>query len=101
MAQKGKEKAEDCLYTTIKVSVDFLSLSFASCATFRKTLTVITHFIFQVARDGDLGEQIGREIWFDLVDHDKVRAFRIQKQMPFTKFKVHLLFCCILFYHGF
>ena len=42
----------------------------------------------QVARDEDLLEQIGRDIYFDLVDHDKVRSFRIQKQMPFSFFKV-------------
>ncbi|KAF3653644.1 Ubiquitin carboxyl-terminal hydrolase 12 [Capsicum annuum] len=40
-----------------------------------------------VARDEDLGEQIGKEIYFDLVDHDKVRSFRIQKQMSFSQFK--------------
>ncbi|XP_059307810.1 ubiquitin C-terminal hydrolase 13-like isoform X2 [Lycium ferocissimum] len=56
--QKRKEKAEAHLYTIIKV-----------------------------ARDEDLGEQIGNEIYFDLVDHDKVRSFRIQKQMAFTQFK--------------
>ncbi|KAL6005120.1 CSN-associated deubiquitinating enzyme Ubp12 [Asimina triloba] len=55
---KKKEKAEAHLYTIIKV-----------------------------ARDEDLAEQIGREIYFDLVDHDKVRSFRIQKQMPFNLFK--------------
>ncbi|CAA0818763.1 Ubiquitin carboxyl-terminal hydrolase 12 [Striga hermonthica] len=32
-------------------------------------------------------EQIGKDIYFDLVDHDKVRSFRIQKQMPFNQFK--------------
>ncbi|XP_059665782.1 ubiquitin C-terminal hydrolase 12-like isoform X2 [Cornus florida] len=56
--QKRKEKAEAHLYTIIKV-----------------------------ARDEDLLEQIGRDIYFDLVDHDKVRSFRIQKQMPFNLFK--------------
>ncbi|KAF3651250.1 Ubiquitin carboxyl-terminal hydrolase 12 [Capsicum annuum] len=56
--QKRKEKAEAHLYTIIKV-----------------------------ARDEDLDEQIGKEIYFDLVDHDKVRSFRIQKQMAFTQFK--------------
>ncbi|CAN6439957.1 unnamed protein product [Victoria cruziana] len=55
---KKKEKAEAHLYTIIKV-----------------------------ARDEDLSEQIGRDIYFDLVDHDKVRSFRIQKQLPFTFFK--------------
>ncbi|KAH0677829.1 hypothetical protein KY285_025630 [Solanum tuberosum] len=53
-----EQKAEACLYTMIKV-----------------------------ARDENLGEQIGKEIYFDLVNHDKVHTFRMQKQMPFTKFK--------------
>ncbi|KAK3000735.1 hypothetical protein RJ639_021934 [Escallonia herrerae] len=57
--QKRKEKAEAHLYTIIKV-----------------------------ARDADLLEQIGRDIYFDLVDHDKVCSFRIQKQMTFNLFKV-------------
>ncbi|GAY64162.1 hypothetical protein CUMW_231490 [Citrus unshiu] len=56
---KKKEKAEAHLYTVIKV-----------------------------ARDDDLLEQIGKDIYFDLVDHDKVRSFRIQKQIPFNLFKV-------------
>ncbi|XAR53555.1 Ubiquitinyl hydrolase 1 [Bertholletia excelsa] len=56
--QKRKEKAEAHLYTIIKV-----------------------------ARDEDLLQQIGKDIYFDLVDHDKVRSFRIQKQMPFNLFK--------------
>ncbi|KAL5720642.1 ubiquitinyl hydrolase 1 [Ranunculus cassubicifolius] len=55
---KKKEKAEAHLYTIIKV-----------------------------ARNEDLSEQIGKDIYFDLVDHDKVRSFRIQKQMPFNLFK--------------
>ncbi|KAJ6827494.1 ubiquitin carboxyl-terminal hydrolase 12-like [Iris pallida] len=55
---KKKEKAEAHLYTIIKL-----------------------------ACDADLAGQIGREIYFDLVDHDKVRSFRIQKQMPFHLFK--------------
>uniref|UniRef100_A0A2P2MFP2 ubiquitinyl hydrolase 1 n=1 Tax=Rhizophora mucronata TaxID=61149 RepID=A0A2P2MFP2_RHIMU len=56
--QKRKEKAEAHLYTIIKV-----------------------------ARSEDLLEQIGKDIYFDLVDHDKVHSFRIQKQMPFNLFK--------------
>ncbi|KAL9230836.1 hypothetical protein vseg_006133 [Gypsophila vaccaria] len=43
--------------------------------------------IIKVARDDDLAEQIGRDIYFDLVDHEKVRSFRIQKQTPFNLFK--------------
>ncbi|CAO2820246.1 unnamed protein product [Amaranthus hypochondriacus] len=43
--------------------------------------------IIKVARDNDLAEQIGRDIYFDLVDHDKVRSFRVQKQMLFNAFK--------------
>ncbi|CAD6256634.1 unnamed protein product [Miscanthus lutarioriparius] len=42
---------------------------------------------YGVARDEDLKEQIGKDIYFDLVDHEKVRNFRIQKQMPFSSFK--------------
>ncbi|KAI3419919.1 Ubiquitinyl hydrolase 1 [Psidium guajava] len=56
--KKRKEKAEAHLYTIIKV-----------------------------ARDGDLHDQIGRDIYFDLVDHDKVQSFRVQKQTPFLLFK--------------
>ncbi|KAI3910726.1 hypothetical protein MKW92_029235 [Papaver armeniacum] len=59
--QKEKEEAEAHLYTIIKV-----------------------------ARNEDFSEQIGREIYFDLVDHKKVRSFRIQKQMPFNLFKVEV-----------
>ncbi|PKA56995.1 Ubiquitin carboxyl-terminal hydrolase 12 [Apostasia shenzhenica] len=55
---KKKEKAEAHLYTIIKV-----------------------------ARDADLRQQIGKDIYFDLVDHDKVRCFRVQKQIPFNLFK--------------
>ncbi|XP_057506095.1 ubiquitin C-terminal hydrolase 12-like isoform X2 [Actinidia eriantha] len=43
--------------------------------------------IIKVARDEDLVEQIGKDIYFDLVDHERVRSFRIQKQMPFNLFK--------------
>ncbi|XP_044508657.1 ubiquitin C-terminal hydrolase 12-like [Mangifera indica] len=43
--------------------------------------------IIKVAWDEDLAEQIGRDIYFDLVDHDKVRCFRFPKQMLFTAFK--------------
>ncbi|RZC77834.1 hypothetical protein C5167_002235 [Papaver somniferum] len=43
--------------------------------------------IIKVSRDEDFCEQIGRDIYFDLVDHDKVRSFRIQKQMSFKLFK--------------
>ncbi|CAN4120119.1 unnamed protein product [Withania somnifera] len=41
----------------------------------------------RVAHDEDLRQQIGKDIHFDLVDHDKVRSFRIQKQTPFSIFK--------------
>ncbi|CAH1438219.1 unnamed protein product [Lactuca virosa] len=56
--QKRKEKAEAHLYTIIKV-----------------------------ARDDDLRQQIGKDTYFDLVDHDKVHSFRIQKQISFALFK--------------
>ncbi|PHT46462.1 Ubiquitin carboxyl-terminal hydrolase 12 [Capsicum baccatum] len=57
--QKKKEKSEAHLYTIIKV-----------------------------ARDEDLRRQIGKDIYFDLVDFEKVKSFRIQKQTFFTVFKV-------------
>ncbi|XP_021892267.1 ubiquitin carboxyl-terminal hydrolase 12-like, partial [Carica papaya] len=60
---KRKEKAEAHLYTVIKV-----------------------------ARSEDLHQQIGKHIYFDLVDHKKVPSFRIQKQMPFSLFKVLICF---------
>ncbi|XP_058215007.1 ubiquitin C-terminal hydrolase 12-like isoform X2 [Rhododendron vialii] len=41
----------------------------------------------KVARDEDLMEQIGRDMSFDLVDHNKVRSFRIERQMHFNLFK--------------
>ncbi|KAG6430285.1 hypothetical protein SASPL_108349 [Salvia splendens] len=59
--QKRQEKAEAHLYTIIKV-----------------------------AQDEDLVHQIGKDIYFDLVDHDKVRQFRIQKQLTFNSFKGQL-----------
>ncbi|KAK8641315.1 hypothetical protein V6N13_010728 [Hibiscus sabdariffa] len=39
-----------------------------------------------VARDDDLAEHIGKDIYFDLVDQDKVRSFHIQKQTIFSVF---------------
>ncbi|XP_057782079.1 ubiquitin C-terminal hydrolase 12-like isoform X2 [Salvia miltiorrhiza] len=56
--QKKKEKAEAHLYTIVKV-----------------------------ACDEDFTWQIGRNVFFDLVDHEKVRSLRVQKQMPFSVFK--------------
>ncbi|KAK1288930.1 Ubiquitin carboxyl-terminal hydrolase 12 [Acorus calamus] len=41
----------------------------------------------EVARNEDLAGQIGKDIYFDLVDHDKVQSFRIQKQIAFNLFK--------------
>ncbi|KAK1313721.1 Ubiquitin carboxyl-terminal hydrolase 13 [Acorus calamus] len=41
----------------------------------------------RVARNEDLAGQIGKDIYFDLVDHDKVQSFRIQKQIAFNLFK--------------
>lgn len=49
----------------------------------------------QVTREVDLATQIGREIYFDLVDHDKVRSFHVQKQVPFIAFKVLIAFVSV------
>ncbi|PWA57689.1 ubiquitin-specific protease 13 [Artemisia annua] len=43
--------------------------------------------IIKVARDENLHEQIGKNRIFDLVDHEKVRSFRIRKQTSFALFK--------------
>ncbi|KAG5549841.1 hypothetical protein RHGRI_014968 [Rhododendron griersonianum] len=43
--------------------------------------------IVKVARNEDLAEQIGRDRYFDLVDHNKVRSFRIKRWTPFNLFK--------------
>lgn len=90
--RRKKEKAEAHLYTIIKV---FESTCWAQSINCFKQLCVVFSLSFltcllpvQVARDDDLTAQIGKDIYFDLVDHDKVPSFRIQKQMPFTQFKV-------------
>ncbi|KAI9082368.1 hypothetical protein K1719_035791 [Acacia pycnantha] len=41
----------------------------------------------KVARDEDFARQVGRDIYFDLVDHDKVKCFHVKKQMHFIHFK--------------
>ncbi|KAK1419677.1 hypothetical protein QVD17_28933 [Tagetes erecta] len=56
--QRRKEKAEAHLYTVIKV-----------------------------ACDADLHKQIGKHIYFDLVDHDRVRCFRFRKETSFAVFE--------------
>ncbi|KAI3866554.1 hypothetical protein MKX03_014825 [Papaver bracteatum] len=43
--------------------------------------------IIKIARNEDFSKQIGRDICFDLVDHEKVCSFRIHKQMRFNLFK--------------
>ncbi|PNX99472.1 ubiquitin carboxyl-terminal hydrolase family protein, partial [Trifolium pratense] len=41
----------------------------------------------KVVQDEDLAEQIGNYIFFDLVDDEKVRSFRVQKKTTFYIFK--------------
>ncbi|KAG5549843.1 hypothetical protein RHGRI_014969 [Rhododendron griersonianum] len=43
--------------------------------------------IVKVACNEDLMEQIGRDRYFDLVDHNKVCSFRIKRWTPFNLFK--------------
>ena len=46
-------------------------------------------------------EQIGKDIYFDLVDHDKVRSFRIQKNLSFASVKViYSIFYCYMLEHS-
>jgi hypothetical protein len=44
-------------------------------------------FLAQIAREQDIKEQIGGEIFFDLVDHDKVKSIRVSKTITFADFK--------------
>ncbi|KAK9823704.1 hypothetical protein WJX72_004794 [[Myrmecia] bisecta] len=46
--------------------------------------------IIKVARDEDMLEQIGSTRFFDLVDHDKVKQFRVRKQLLFSDFKAEV-----------
>ncbi|KAI3907790.1 hypothetical protein MKW92_045921 [Papaver armeniacum] len=41
----------------------------------------------KVVRNEDLYQQIGRDVYCDLVDHDKVRSFRVHNSTPFNLFK--------------
>ncbi|XP_050368755.1 ubiquitin C-terminal hydrolase 13-like isoform X2 [Argentina anserina] len=41
----------------------------------------------KVSREEDLFEQIGKDIFFGLVDHKKIRSFCILKETPFDQFK--------------
>ncbi|WJX59380.1 ubiquitinyl hydrolase 1 [Trifolium repens] len=43
--------------------------------------------IIKVVRDEDLAEQIGKDIYFDLVDPDKVKSFCVGKHTSFKVFK--------------
>ncbi|KAL0368363.1 UNVERIFIED_CONTAM: Ubiquitin carboxyl-terminal hydrolase 12 [Sesamum calycinum] len=45
------------------------------------------YMIVKVATDEDFARQIGNDICFGLVDHTKVRSFRVQKLKPFHTFK--------------
>ncbi|CAI5507613.1 unnamed protein product, partial [Closterium sp. Naga37s-1] len=45
----------------------------------------------KVAREEDLRQQIGQNVYPNLVDHALVRSFRVQKNMPFSEFKVEML----------
>ncbi|AET00393.2 ubiquitin carboxyl-terminal hydrolase [Medicago truncatula] len=53
-----------------------------------KETTVANLYAFiKVVRDEDLAKQIGKDIYFDLVDHDKVGIFYVQRQKSFNDLK--------------
>jgi hypothetical protein len=54
------------------------------------TVCLSNTFLSQIARDEDLSNQIGKHLFFDLVDHDAVKSYRIQQEVPFKQFKVLL-----------
>ncbi|WJX28511.1 ubiquitinyl hydrolase 1 [Trifolium repens] len=43
--------------------------------------------VIKVVRDEDIAAQIGKDIYFDLVDYDKVKGFHVQKKTSFNVFK--------------
>ncbi|KAI3851469.1 hypothetical protein MKW92_038209 [Papaver armeniacum] len=43
--------------------------------------------IIKVVRNEDLYQQIGRDVYCDLVDHDKVHSFQVLNNKPFSHFK--------------
>jgi ubiquitin carboxyl-terminal hydrolase 7 len=49
---------------------------------------LIANLITQVVRDSNLVEQIGRHVYFDLVDFDKINSFRAPKNMSINEVKV-------------
>ncbi|KAJ1285596.1 hypothetical protein BS78_03G290900 [Paspalum vaginatum] len=46
--------------------------------------------VLKVVRDSDLKEQIGRHVYFDLVDFDKINSFRAPKNMSINDVKEEL-----------
>ncbi|XP_030495050.1 uncharacterized protein LOC115710835 isoform X1 [Cannabis sativa] len=52
-----------------------------------RRVTLYPYTDIKVVRDEDLIAQIGRDMYFDLVNHDKVRNFRIPNLITFYKFK--------------
>ncbi|XP_027938712.1 ubiquitin carboxyl-terminal hydrolase 12-like [Vigna unguiculata] len=56
----------------------------------KKKQSTHLYTIIKVARDEDLFKQVGFNIVFDLVDHDKVRSFRVSQDTPFYLFEVEI-----------
>lgn len=90
---KKKEYADVHLYTFIKVSnrLNYREYIWDCWNLLVADFILSVPLCTQVARDEDLVEQIGRGIYFDLVDHNKVKVFRVPKKMPFSIFKVPLV----------
>ncbi len=43
--------------------------------------------VIKVVRDADIHQQIGSNVFFDLIDIDSLPPMRVQKQLPFQDFK--------------
>ncbi|EIE26652.1 cysteine proteinase [Coccomyxa subellipsoidea C-169] len=43
--------------------------------------------VFRIVTDADIRDQIGHNRWFDLADQEKVKTFRVKKQMLFGEFR--------------
>ncbi|XP_058749065.1 uncharacterized protein LOC131622030 [Vicia villosa] len=83
--QERLKKEPENLCTIIKKSAQNLSDGFVQERLKKEQENLYT--IIKVVRDEDLAEQIGNDIYFDLVDHDKVKSFRVRKNTSFNIFK--------------
>ncbi|KAI3843891.1 hypothetical protein MKW92_044794, partial [Papaver armeniacum] len=55
----------------------------------------------KVVQNEDLYQQIGRDVYYDLVDHDKVRSIWVRNSTPFNSFNCLVVFFFFFFFFSF